>query len=63
MWTPAHSDLQRWFPSTWVGSAAFSKKLLKWGKKKLLKVFVGKKACTIQIIFSLDLFSGCNVNR
>ena len=33
MWTPAYPDLHCRFPSTWVGSAAFSRKLLKWGKK------------------------------
>ena len=33
MWTPAYPDLHRRFPSTWVGSAAFSRKLLEWGKK------------------------------
>ena len=30
MWTPANPDLHRRFPSTWLGSAAFRKKLLKW---------------------------------
>ena len=33
MWTPAYPDRHRRFPSTWVGSPAFSRKLLKWGKK------------------------------
>ena len=33
MWTPAYPDRHRRFPSTWVGSAAFSRKLLEWGKK------------------------------
>ena len=54
------------FPSTCVDSAAFSKKLLKWGKKKLAKFSASKKAyAQVQITFPRVLLSGlsCNVNR
>ena len=72
MWTPAYPDRHPApvpddsFPSTWVDSAALSKKLLKWGKKKLAKFSAGKKAyAQVQITFPRVLLSGlsCNVNR
>ena len=74
MWTPAYPDRHPApvpddsFPSTCVDSAAFSKKLLKWGKKKLAKFSAGnfgggKKAyAQVQITFPRVLLSGSNCN-
>ena len=48
---------------TWVGSAAFSRKLLKWGKKSWRGFPPARKHARVRVIIVSLLFSGCNVNR
>ena len=70
MWTPAYPDRHRRFQSTWVGSTvgsvAFSRKLLKWGKKRKAGEVFGRqesmhKVMSVSFQFFL-LVSDCNVN-
>ena len=67
MWTPAYPDRHRLFPSTWVGSAAFTaiqQETAEWGKKWLAtKISLTRKPARIPFVPSPVLFSGGNLNR
>ena len=63
MWTPAYPDRHRRFPSTWVCSAVFKRKLLKWGKKSWRSFTPARKHTRGLLTISSVLFSGCNMNR
>ena len=63
MWAPAYPDRHRRFPSTWVGSAAFSRKLLKWGKKGWRSFPPARKHARGRVTIFQFILSCCHDNR